>query len=157
LLTTDEVGETAVTTPLTSVLARAESVTVAGCPTAIFAASASAKFATTSRLSSPSMVMKVDDELDDEEPVLDVPVLDVPVLDAPPEDPVPPAVDVPLPLPPAEEPAVPDDVPVEEVAVEPVDALVVDPDPLTVSPTELLTAVTVPLINAVSVVPATAF
>jgi len=42
LLTTDDVGDTAVTTPLTSVLERADSVMVAGCPTAILVASASA-------------------------------------------------------------------------------------------------------------------
>ena len=154
MLTTDEVGDTAVTTPLTSVLARAESVTVAGCPTAILEASDSAKLATTLRLPSPWMVMKLDEELDEEDPLLDEPLLD-----EPPEDVLPPLDDVPLPLPPADEPDDPDEpVPVEVVVeLDPVDALLDDPDPLTVSPTELLTAVTVPLINAVSVVPARAF
>jgi hypothetical protein len=155
LLTTDEVGDTAVTTPLTSVLASAESVTVAGCPTAILEASDSAKLATTSRLPSPWMVMKLDEELDEEEPLLDEPLLDEPPEDALPPLALPPLDDAPPPLPPADDP---DEVPAEdEVELDPVDALVDDPDPLTVSPTELLTAVTVPLISAVSVVPARAF
>ena len=42
LLTTVDVGETAVTTPVTSVSGRAAKVIVAGWPTAIFVASASA-------------------------------------------------------------------------------------------------------------------
>ena len=71
MLTTDDVGDTAVTVPLTSVLVSAERVTVAGCPTAILEASDSAKLATTSRLSSPWIVIKVDEELDEEEPLDD--------------------------------------------------------------------------------------
>ncbi len=77
-----------------------------------------------------------------------------PVLDEPPEDAPPPLDDDPLPLPPVDEPDEPDEA---ELELEPVDAFVDDPDPVTVSPTELLTAVTVPLISAVSVVPARAF
>ncbi|HZM55619.1 MAG TPA: hypothetical protein VFC03_11395 [Acidimicrobiales bacterium] len=148
-------GDTAVTTPLTSVSESAERVTVAGCPTAILDASDSAKLATTSRLSSPWMVIKLDEELDDEEPLPD----ELP-LDDPPEDELPPLAPPPLDAaPPAPPPEVePDEVPVEvELELDVVDALVDDPDPLTISPTELLTAVTVPLISAVSVVPARAF
>src|SRR5271154_3907744 len=62
-----EVGDTDATTPATSVEGRAASVTVAGCPTAIFVASASAKPATTSSRWRLSMVTKAveDDELDE--------------------------------------------------------------------------------------------
>ena len=154
LLTTDEVGDTAVTTPLTSVSASADSVTVAGWPTAIFEASDSAKLATTSRLSSPWMVMKLDEELDDEDPLLDEPPEDaLPLLVLPPLDDDPPL------LPSAVDPDVPDEVPVDdELELDPVDTFVDEPPSrLTVSPTEPPTAVAVPLISAVSVVPARAF
>jgi len=154
LLTTDDVGDTAVTTPLTSVLERADSVIVAGWPTAIFVASASAKFATTSRLPRLSMVMKVDDEpelVDEPVPELaDEPVLLVeaePVLGEPVEP----------------EPVLADDpvLPVEPEPLEPLEAAAVDPevvepDPPTVSPTEPFTAVTVPVIEARRVVLASA-
>ena len=150
MLTTDDVGDTAVTTPLTSVLERADSVIVAGWPTAIFVASASAKLATTSRLPRLSMVMKLDDEpelVDEPVPELaDDPVLPVEseaVLDEPVE---------PEPVP-GDDPVEPEpvlDEPVEaELAVEPE---VGEPDPPTVSPTEPFTAVTVPVIEALRVV-----
>jgi hypothetical protein len=149
LLTTDDVGETAVTTPLTSVLGSAESVTVAGCPTAILEASDSAKLATTSRLLSPWIVMKLEEELDEDDPEPDELVADeLPPAALPPLEAVPPV------LPPLDEP---DELLDEEDELDPVEALVDDPEPLTVSPTELLTEVTVPLISATSVVPARAF
>ena len=100
------------------------------------------------------MVMK----LDEDDPLVDEPLLlDEPLLDEPPEDALPP-LDNPPALAPAVDPEVPDAVPVvDEVELDPVDALVDEPDPVTDSPTELLTAVTVPLISAVSVVPASVF
>jgi hypothetical protein len=84
------------------------------------------------------MVMKLEDELESDDPVPDEPVPDEPVLEAPvPEAPVP-EVELPDPL-------------LEEAEAE------LDPPPLTVSPTWSSTAVTVPLIGAKSVVSATAF
>ena len=70
---------------------------------------------------------------------------------------------MPLALPPLDgaPPAPPPEVDADDVPVaaelELVDPLVEDPEPLTVAPTELLTVVTVPLISAVNVVPASAF
>ena len=103
---------------------------------------------------------ELDEELDEVEPVLDDVPDDEPAPDVPPVVELPPLV---LPPPDAAPPPllpedVPDDVPDEEdVELVPVDAFVDDPEPPTVSPTELLTAVTVPLISAVRVVPARAF
>jgi HAE1 family hydrophobic/amphiphilic exporter-1 len=103
------------------------------------------------------MVTKADelDEADvlDEAPVDDAPVdaaeaprpLDPPVDDAPVEDA--PVEDAPV-----------EDAPVEDAPVEDESLAAADvPPPLTVSPTTSLTAVTVPLIGAVSVVSLIAF
>jgi hypothetical protein len=64
LLVTVEVGETAVTLPVTLVPVSAESVTVAGWPTSILVASASAKPATTSSFFRFSIVTAPPEELD---------------------------------------------------------------------------------------------
>jgi hypothetical protein len=104
--------------------------------------------------------MKLDEELEEEVPLLVEPPLDDPPEDDPPEEEPPPLAPPPLDAPPLAPPpeVEPDEDPVDvELELDVVDAFVVDPDPLTVSPTELLTAVTVPLISAVSVVPARAF
>jgi len=83
LLVTVEVGDTAVTLPVTVVLVSAASVTVAGWPTLILVASASAKPATTSSFFRFSIVTKPElllDELVAAPPVLDAaPVLPVPL------------------------------------------------------------------------------
>ncbi len=124
MLDTVAVGLTAVTVPVTVVLGNALNVTVAGWLTATFDASASAKAAETTRWAMSEMVMNDDD--DDE--LVDDP--DDPEA-APLEPPLPDAPDVPEPE---------------------LELLVVAPEPLTVWPTVLLTAVTVPETGAVRVV-----
>src|SRR5437868_4985117 len=82
LLTTVDVPETDVTLPATSVLGSAGNVTVAGWPTAIFVASASAKPATISSLSRVASVTK-EEELDEEAVEVDAAA---PVAAPPPEE-----------------------------------------------------------------------
>ena len=78
---------------------------------------------------------------------------DAPVEDAPVD-----AAEAPRPLDPPVDDAPVDDAPVEDAPVEDESLAAVDvPPPLTVSPTASLTAVTVPLIGAVSVVSLIAF
>ncbi len=139
MLTTVEVGLTAVTLPGTAFeVVRASRVTVAGCPTFIFTASASGKPVTTCRFDRSDRVMNVLD--DEDEPELD----EEPLPDDPAE---PPAPLLPPPLLPLEPlPELPDELLEEEAAD--------DPPPETVCPTLPFTAVMVPAKGAVRVVSA---
>ena len=146
LLTVVDVLLTALTWPAAVTLGKASNVTVAGCPTATFGASASAKPAMTWRWDRSEMTRNAEeleellDELDADEPA--------------PAEPAPADPD-------AAEPdaAEPDAAPAAEPAADPPPAAVVlaEPPPLTVSPTEPLSVVMVPLIGAVSVVSSTTF
>lgn len=133
MLTTVDSRAMAVTVPATVVLGSAFSETTAGWPTASLVESVSEKPATTWRLVRSVRVMKAEEELDE-------------------------ALEVPDPEPPAVEPdPSPDPVPEPPVDAEAeLDTELVDdePEPLTVWPMLLFTAVIVPALGAVSVVAA---